>query len=163
MPEGVYVYLQGFRQTRDKLGRFSFAVDEEAQSILDDAGKLALEIAQDNAPKDLGAGAQHMHLQSQPLAVGAYSVALIAPDKYMVVQEYGRAAGRKPPPWKSLVGWAGRHAASTNIRRTAFVIAQSIGKKGFRGKFFMKKASEEADLYVRRRLARAGARIAKFW
>lgn len=159
MASGVHVQIQGMRQLRDKMsGRFMIAVDAEAQQILVEAADVAQKAASNAAPRDLGTMARDIHVEARELSV---SVISDSPGSY--VQEFGRSAGARPPSTDHIAGWVSRHFASTNMKRTTFIIAQSIGRKGFKGKFFMAKGAKEADTYVRARLARASARLSGYW
>lgn len=56
--------------------------------------------------------------------------------------------GRKPgkmPPINSIINWIRKKniPIRNTLKQTAFVIARSIGKKGIKGKFYMKNSKQE--------------------
>jgi len=63
---------------------------------------------------------------------------------YPVVMELGRQAGSKPPPPSALVRWVHLVIAPPADQElsVAFVISRSIGRKGIKGKFYMKAGYE---------------------
>lgn len=64
--------------------------------------------------------------------------------RYARTMEKGRKRGRKPPPANRLRGWAKRHGIPTD-KGTLFVLARSIGRRGIRGRFFMRKGKRKAQ------------------
>lgn len=151
----IRIDIEGSRQLRNKLtGRFMYALDAEGQSILEDTAEYALGIARSHAPVDLGALKQNLHTE-----IRALSVAIVSSKEYSMTQEFGRKKEKTPPPWPALFGWAQRHGKGGN----PYGLAISIGRKGFRGKYFMTTASIAAEKYAGQRLAKASANIDKWW
>jgi len=152
----VKIQIQGSGQARERTGRFGERLDSRSRIIMEDAASYTQKIAQGLAPKDLGRGAASIHTEPADMAYAIKAIWVVSPLKYMYVQEYGRTAGRRGPPPNALRGWASRHGFRTD-RGTLFVLSRSIGRKGYRGKYFMKEASQKAEIYIRRRVARDGA------
>lgn len=154
----IYVDLQGVKQLRAKLGRFSSAIGAELEYYLEDVSNYAKVKAQAYAPKDLGRGAKSIQAQiidrSLIMSVGGAEKSLAATVQtgvfYMHVMEYGRRPGATPPSTKHVAAWGRRHGFST--KRAIYVLAQSIGRKGIRGRHFMAFAAQDTDIYARRRL-----------
>lgn len=156
MATGVLVELRGVRQLRDKLGKFTFAVDAEAQSILEDVADYAVDVARGAAPYDMGGLVENIHAEAH-----TFSVSVISSKDYSYTQEFGRTAGARQPSTDVIRPWAERHGMKGRDR--AWQIARSIGRKGFKGKFFMTKAARSADLFLRQRLSKASAKLTAYW
>lgn len=152
----ITIRLEGVAQLRDKLGRFDRKATEEAEAIIRDVGKEAVDIAQRLAPKDTGAGAKSIHLVARGL-----SADIKTSLPYMVVQEYGRKPGKKPPSTLHIFGWAERHGFIGAFAR--YNLARSIGKRGFPAKRFMERAAKDAEVVLRQRLAKARAVMVQWW
>lgn len=156
MTSQYYITIQGSRQLRDKLGRFTYAVDAEAQSTLEDVANEAVKEARENAPKDLGAGAAGIHAEIHTL-----SVDVVSDKDYMMVQEFGRTMGARQPSTTQVAGWGSRHGFDS--KQSLFLLARSIGRRGFYGKEFMTRAARNADIMVKQRLALASANLIAWW
>lgn len=68
--------------------------------------------------------------------------------------ETGRPPG-KMPPIDAIQGWATRHGAN------AFLVARAIGRRGTKGKFFMRDAKAKIEPLVRTEFAKARDQIVK--
>lgn len=153
----VEVTIEGVNQQRVKLGRFGGSVlPAQRLAILEEATEFGVRIAQENAPVDLGFGRANIYAE-----VNEFAAAIITPDAYMVVQEFGRRPGSMPPP-QALKGWAGRHGFGTD-NASLYMLAQSIGRKGFEAKLFMTKAAVACEAFVQLRVAKASAIITTWW
>lgn len=72
-----------------------------------------------------------------------YEIVFTLPDYWKWV-ENGRKPG-KMPPINSIMKWVRKKniPIKTTLKQTAFVIARSIGKKGIKGKHYLKKSKEQ--------------------
>lgn len=162
----VIIDLQGVKQLRNKLGQFGGVIGEELEAYLTDVSTYVKDQAVAHAPRDLGAGQKSIYAQivdrSSVMSVvgGAQSIAAkVATSKYyMEVQEFGRRPGSTPPSTNHIAGWGRRHGFGT--KRAIYVLARSIGRKGFRGKHFLLNASYDGEKYARQRLNIIGSRLA---
>lgn len=152
----IVVHLEGVAQIRDRLGRFSRRINIEAESILQGLAYETLDDAQQAAPRDLGAGISNMYVEGDGL-----HFAVVTPDDYMVVQEYGRAPGQTAPSTAHVAGWGARHGFVS--KQAVFALAQSIGRRGFRGKYFMTHAAQKAQAKIRSSLAAGAAAVERAW
>lgn len=113
--------------------------------ILDPARKrlarLTLQVekqAREGAPRDTAALRRDIVSETKDLQGRVF---FAREAVYYRVQEEGRRAGAPMPPPDALAGWASRHDIPTD-RGTLFVLARAIGRRGFKGRFFMRKAGE---------------------
>lgn len=148
----IYLDIQGIKQLRVKLGQFGGKINEEGNRIIEEIANETLEDTRLHAPKDLGGGARNMYVENYDLGA-----AVISPDIHMAVQEFGRTPGAKQPSTDQVAGWGTRHGFTT--KHSIFLLARSIGAKGFRGKLFMTGAAERANIRLRQKLNIAGTRI----
>jgi len=148
------IEIQGDKQARNNLGQFSRALGAEANDIIREVAEYTVQIARHEAPEDLGAGKRSIHAE-----VHGLHAEVTTSKAYMVVQEYGRAPGATPPTVAHIAGWGIRHGFAES---QLYMLAQSIGRKGFAGKLFMSQAAVAADVYLRERMRLAGAKITKF-
>jgi len=103
--------------------------------------------ARGKAPRDTGTLAGSFMSESSSTMARIWS-----PRKYALAVEQGRAPGKMPPP-AALLGWVQRHTGTFSIRTrrrlggtsqaasdrsVAFLIARAIGRRGIKGRFFMK-------------------------
>lgn len=85
-----------------------------------------------------------------------------SPARHVPVLEAGRTPGRRRPPAEALELWVRRRLGITNrkeARGVAFVIARSIGKKGFKGLEMFEKAATENEAKIQRIFDDAGLNI----
>ncbi len=75
---------------------------------------------------------------------------------YAVFVHEGRKAG-KMPPTSALLGWARRHG------RNPFAVARSIGRRGIRGKPFLRNALTQARGQIQAFLSDAAREIEAAW
>lgn len=99
--------------------------------MISDLAVIAQNAARDAAPKDTMAGVRSImaDVQATQAVIGR------GMRNYMVVMDQGRRAGAAMPPPQALAGWARRHGYTGSL----FVLARSIGRRGIKGRFFMKK------------------------
>ncbi len=90
----------------------------------------AQRVAQHGAP---GSTSRSIMTEVKPLRARVYSIQHAGK---MNTLEVGRAAGRKPPPILPLLDWMRRSGFAGNV----MVLSRSIGRRGFRGHFFMRAA-----------------------
>ena len=76
---------------------------------------------------------------------------------YPLVMEEGREPGAKMPPPKALERWVWivLKVPREQVKGTAFVVARAIGKRGIKGKFFLKKGFEKSQRRVEQYFAKA--------
>lgn len=72
----------------------------------------------------------------------------------------GRRPGAKPPPPKALAGWASRHGIPASA---LFPLARAIGKKGIKGRPFLKQGLERARGGIDAALRTAAKDIEAAW
>jgi hypothetical protein len=65
----------------------------------------------------------------------------ITDSVYPLVMEYGRRPGAKPPPVAAIMPWV---VAKFGDGSLAYVIARSIGRKGIKPHYFLRKAFERS-------------------
>lgn len=70
-------------------------------------------------------------------------------EVYPSVMEFGRKPGRMPPP-SALERWVQLKLGvePARVRGVAFQVARAIGRRGIKGKFFMKKGFEQSQAKV---------------
>ena len=125
-------------------------------TLLQQAALLGEREARGLVPKDTSALARSLIGEvTGPLTARVYS-----PLAYAVVMDQGRAAGATMPPPDALLGWMSRHGIPASAR---FVIARGIGRRGIRGRFFMKAAMQAVTETLPRLAESAVATIAARW
>lgn len=133
-----------------------------AQPITQAMTASALEVerlARSNAPKwrNLLASSITYDLIGHPIPLEArIGPARGATTPYAAVMEYGRRPG-KQPPIAAISAWANAHGIPP------FVLARSIGRKGIKGRFYMRRAAEAAGPFVQRQFDNAARKIEAAW
>lgn len=89
-----------------------------------------------NAPKDTGRLARSLAVEVDDLTARVF---FQNEQLYFQVQEVGRRAGAPPPPSSALLPWMRRKGIDPSL---AFVIARAIGRRGLKGRFFMRRGAE---------------------
>lgn len=71
---------------------------------------------------------------------------------YPSVLNFGRRPGKRMPPPQALERWVRLKlgVAANKVKQVAFVVARSIGRKGFKGAFFMQKGFEKSKAAIHR-------------
>ena len=106
----------------------------------------AQRVAKKGAP---GRTARSIEKQVKPHLARVYST---MPGGKMNTLEVGRSAGAKPPPVAPLLDWM----RGKGFQIPAFMLSQSIGRRGFRGLFFMRAARQ----WVRGAMPRIASKMA---
>jgi len=109
-----------------------------AAEAIEELTRFGQEQAQGNAPRDLGGLQQDIAMEVAPLQGRVHIVGSSRGLKALVV-ERGRGPGKKMPPASALAPWAARHGIAAEPRML-FVIARAIGRRGIRGRFYMRRA-----------------------
>jgi hypothetical protein len=120
--------------------------------------RLALGVerkAKEGAPKDTRALMRDIRADIRPLEAKVHPPRQL---EYFKVQEFGRRPGRRMPPPSALLGWLRRKGIDP---RAAFVIARSIGRRGLKGRFYMRAAREWGQNAMPRELRVAASEIEK--
>jgi hypothetical protein len=129
--------LTGAREIRKKLQRDVLILPPVSEAIRD-LTAFGERAAKAGAPRDLGGLQNDIVSEVTPLMGRIHFVGASAGVKALAI-ERGRSAGKKQPPASALAGWASRHGHGSDAR-TLFVIARAIGRRGKKGRFFMRKA-----------------------
>lgn len=84
-------------------------------------------------------------------------------EVYPVVMEFGREPGSRMPPVEALEPWVRRviQPDKKDVRRIAFLIARSIGKKGIKAREYLKQGWERSKKDVTKYFAQAVENIAE--
>ena len=85
-----------------------------------------------------------------------------SPYAYPLVMEFGRRPGKMPPPsalrrWVQLV----IKPPGELVDGLAYIVARAIGRRGIKGRFFMKKAIESSKVRIGMLFREAVDRISK--
>ena len=141
------VLIEGLAETLGALGRYDEIAEQELYRAMLDGIKAICESARELAPVWRGDLASSM--QSRVSAIGSLLVGEVYSDApnpiYPLVMEYGRRAGARPPPSTAIADWV---EDKLGDRGLAFVVARSIGRKGIKGYFFLKRAFLAQAVYV---------------
>lgn len=88
---------------------------------------------------------------------GANLTGRVGPSvKYGFWVEYGRPAGRKPPPVSALRGWASRHGIAPGA---LYIIAKRIGERGIKPAPFLIPAYEKNKARIEGLFAKIGLKV----
>ena len=126
--------------------------------VIRDLALLAEKTAKKASPVDTGALRRSISAQIKPLEARVGNTRGLV---YYEVQEVGRRPGKMPPP-SALAGWARRHGFGTSAG-ALFVLARSIARRGFKGRFFMRKGRQAVERRMPSVLKRAASDIEKAW
>lgn len=80
--------------------------------------------------------------------------------KYARVVHDGRRAGAPMPPSSALAGWARRHSIP---KGSLYVLARSIGRKGIKGRPFLRRALVDMRGQIDAAMSRASKEIEAGW
>lgn len=111
------------------------------RDLLQKAARETTRVAHDKAPRDTGALRRSITPQVKPLSARVFTRRGAA---YFPVMEFGRRPGKKMPPPQALKGWARRHGFPTTPG-ALFALARSIGRRGIKGRFFMRAAKQAGN------------------
>lgn len=138
------------------------------RSFMDRMSAIGQKKAKVEAPKDTGLLINSIQIIRDfrpPVFSGGIETNL----PYAIVQEEGRTPGEKAPPTFAIERWITRHRATfefkgaKELRSLAFVVARSIGKKGFKGKFFFKAAEKAMRKKFSKQIKILGLQIQTAW
>ena len=123
------------------------------QKMFGDLSKVGVRAAKRKVPVDTGA------LKSSIQAtVKTTGVTIRSPLDYAKVVELGRSKGSKPPPVRALSGWLSRHGIPLSA---AYAVANAIGRRGIKGRFFMKAGMSAMQKKLPYDLKKAERQVAK--
>lgn len=146
------VELQGIQALLQRMANLQKF--QPLKKLLGDAALIAQREARQQAPQDTRTLARSIAIDVQLFMARVYTQLAYAP-----VMEYGRRAGAKPPPPEALAGWARRHHFGGSL----FVLARAIGRRGIKGRFFMKKAEAAMRQSIPRLTSEMEKRIESDW
>ena len=153
MAASVEIRIPNLTQVERKLGRELFM--PHLAWLLTQAALLAEREARQGAPKDTSALARSITHEVKPLSARVYS-----PLQYAIVMEEGRRPGAAMPPPQALLGWMRRHGIPASM---AFVLARAIGRRGIKGRFFLKKAMDSVERSLPNLMSEMMRRIGTSW
>lgn len=125
------------------------------KTFLDELSLIAQREAKAEVPRDTAALGRSIQRDVMPFSAKIYTNLSYAP-----VVEDGRGAEKKMPPPQLLAGWARRHGKPQSA---LFVMARAIGKRGIKGRFFMRAAEHKANAEVPRLVKELAQRVEKIW
>jgi hypothetical protein len=141
------VEIQGLEEQIGLLERYDDIAEAELTHGMYESVKAIRYSARVHAPRFSGDLANSM--QSRVSNVGSWLVGEVYSDAadpvYPLVMESGRRAGAAMPPPDALAGWADAVLGDASL---AFVVARSIGRKGIKGRFFLRKAFRENEAAI---------------
>lgn len=141
---------QGLKELRRKLQPELYA--EAVEKIIKGLVTLGWATAGRKAPYFTGALKRSIHAEAKPTMGRVFSNL-----NYAVPVEYGRSPNRTPPPVGPLRRWASKKGINV------YALAKSIGRRGIKGRFFMKAALEAMRIKAPVFIRVASADIAKRW
>jgi hypothetical protein len=125
---------------------------EPLAELFRDLGTTAQRTAIQRAPRFTGALQRSIHLDVRPLSARVFSNL-----NYAVPVEVGRSRNRTPPPVPALRRWA--NSKGINV----YALVKSIGRRGIKGRFFMRAARQAVERKLPFQLKLAERRIAARW
>lgn len=137
MPLTLKMNLKGLKEIKAKLTREALVLPIASDAIRE-LTTIAEAAAKLNAPRDMGGLVNDIVSEVAPLQGRVHIVGKSRGVKSAVV-EFGRGADKQQPAASDLAGWASRHGFGTS-RQAIFLLARAIGKRGIKGRFFMRKA-----------------------
>lgn len=117
-----------------------FLVGDAARDMMRSAAEYAQQQARADAPKDTGHLASSIAISGEGLSLKVGSSLAYAP-----VAEFGRRPGARMPPLEP------------------FALAKAISRRGTKGRFFMKKATDKTARHLQTLISRAVAAIERRW
>lgn len=106
------------------------------------------------APVDMGPLRRSIVSEIQPLRGRVH-----APLRYAEAVDQGRRPGSRPPPPEALVGWMRRHG----MTGSPWVLARAIGRRGTKGRFFMRAGMQAARDALPSLLGLAARSVEREW
>lgn len=117
------------------------------ERLIDEGADLVLREAQTNA-RDLGGIPSSLTREGTGLAAR-----VVSDHPGALVREFGRRAGKRLPPIDTLARYGG----------VAFLIARAIAKRGFEGRFYLRRAREHLNREMPAMIDRTERAIAARW
>ena len=121
-------------------------------AMFEELGTVAQRTAIQRAPYFTGALRRSIHLNVRPLSARIFSNL-----NYALPVEVGRSRNRRPPPVGALRRWA--NSKGINV----YALAKSIGRRGIKGRFFMRAARQAVEMKLPSQLKLVERRIAARW
>lgn len=121
---------------------------DEIKTFYETAGLDIASNAKAEAPVFMGA--LRASITHETTISGRQSFVKIAPSLsgiYPSVMEFGRRPGAKPPPPAALIRWVHLVIApgESQEARVAYLISRSIGRKGIKGREYMRKGLDKSS------------------
>jgi hypothetical protein len=149
----IRIELKGLDDLRRKLAPRTY--EKAVANLMEDIAIVGERTAKQRAPRDTGALKRSIHSAVKPTSARIFSNL-----NYAVPVEYGRGRGKRMPPPNALHGWLRRHGIPVSA---AYVVARAIGRRGIKGRFFMKAAVDAINMKLPFMLKRASGGVAKKW
>jgi glycyl-tRNA synthetase beta subunit len=132
----LHVDLSDFAEQARALGKSESWINNGFRSLLKKASLFGERAAREGAPRDTSALARSIVSESSESSARVFT-----PLNYAMTVEEGRRPGAKMPPPEALRGWARRHGFQGSL----FVLARAIARRGIKGRFFMKAATQKVN------------------
>lgn len=134
------------------------AMDQSVISVVNEVRPLAPVGVSGRLRNSLGSQVTH----EGPLSIVGKIGSTLTDEIYPEIMEFGRRPGKMPPP-SALERWVHIVLGVPNedAPGVAFTVARAIGRRGIKGRFFMKKGWEKAKPQVLKYFSRALERIAE--
>ena len=149
----ISIEVEGLDKLRRKLAPRTY--EKAVATLMEDIAIVGERTAKQRAPRDTGALKRSIHSDARPMSARIFSNLA-----YAVPVELGRGKGKRMPPPNALHGWLRRHGKPQSA---AYVVARAIGKRGIKGRFFMKAAVDAIRFKMPSMVRRASDDIAKRW
>lgn len=130
----------------------------EMRSAVVDATDMVQTTARREVVKDLRVLERGIitEIRPGPPLLGIVGVLHGPAREYAPTVEYGRRAGRRPPPTRAIRPWLRRHGIPEDA---AFVVARAIGRRGLRPRPFLFPSARRHRQDIMARAAEARRRI----
>ena len=125
---------------------------EPLATMFKELGTVAWRTAIQRAPYFTGALQRSIRLNVRPLSARIFSNL-----NYALPVEVGRSRNSTPPPVGPLRRWA--NSKGINV----YALAKSIGRRGIKGRFFMRAARQAVEMKLPFQLKHVERRIAARW
>lgn len=143
---GYELEIVGIDEALRDLERFPEIANKHLDRAMQNAVLVLQGEARQRAPVFMGAlrGSIRSKVTGQGMSLKGVVGSALKED-YPVVMEFGRRPGAKMPPPQALERWVHLQMGvpTEDAPGVAYVVARSIGRKGIKGRFFMRRAYEE--------------------
>lgn len=141
MPPGVRLRVNVLNEAEFRRALDERHVLEPVEGVVREAALFAEKRVRERsfATRDTSALARSWSSEIRGLSAEVFS-----PLQYAIVEEEGRRPGAKAPPSEALRGWARRHGFPTS-RGALFVLARAIGRRGRKGRFHLRGATDDLE------------------